>query len=191
MDPMKISPNYDVEDWKRIDFSTETDWQDAINILWDRLNGRFLEPIALMKGHGFAGFAVMALDSLLIESLQQFREGEPETPYKKGEEYFIQFLTKSSFGRFFNEKMAKMFYRQIRNGILHQAETKETSLIHRRGTDLVKLTDDGTGISINRDLFHEQLVQVIRDYIEELRNPVYSDLRISFRKKMDFICRVT
>jgi hypothetical protein len=187
---MKISPKYDVEHWRALDFSTEADWQKAVDILWDRLNGRFLEPIALMEGHGFAGFAVMALDCLLIETLQQFREGEPETPYKKGEEYFIRFLTKSPFGRFFDEAMAQMFYRQIRNGILHQAETKETSLIHKRGPDLVKLTEDDKGLSINRDLFHEQLVQVIRDYIEELRNPVNSDLRISFRKKMDFICRV-
>lgn len=191
MDRMKISPKYNVVDWQRIDFSKEAGWQKAVDIFEDRLNGRFLEPISLMKGHGFSGFAVMALDCLLIETMQQFIEGESETPYKQVEKYFIRFLTESSFGRFFDKNMATKFYGQIRNGILHQAETKETSLIHKKtGTDLVTITEDRKGLSINRDLFHEQLVHEIGNYKEKLRNPENIELRHNFKKKMDFICRV-
>ena len=126
---MYISPKYTVEDWKTIDFSTEEDWHKAISIFEDRIRGRFLDLIHAIKSRTYAGFAVLALDCLLIETLQQFREGEPETPPRMSTKYFIRFLTETSFRDFFDEKTACMFYDQIRNGILHQAEVKESSRV--------------------------------------------------------------
>ena len=140
---LKISPCYTVKDWKALDFTTEEEWQKAINIFEDRIRGRFLEPISRIQGYTYAGFAVLALDCLLIETLQQFREGIPITPYRQSKTLFLRFLTETSFGSHFSKQTAEMFYDQIRCGILHQAEVKKSSrVLIREEVPLVSTTDD-------------------------------------------------
>ena len=188
---MRISPQYRVYHWNALTFSNEEDWQKAIVIFEDRIRGRFLKFIDLIKDCEFSGFAVLALDCLLIETLQQFREGEEKTPRQKSEKYFVRFLTETSFGEFLTEDTAKKFYDQIRCGILHQAEVKENSLVRiRQNEPLVKSTEDDKGVVVNRKLFHEQLVKVFEEYLSYLRDPSNEDERGKFKKKMDYICRV-
>jgi hypothetical protein len=43
-----------------------------------------LDAVKLIDKQDFAGFAVHALDCLLIETLQQFREGADETRAGRG-----------------------------------------------------------------------------------------------------------
>ncbi len=189
---MLISPQYKADDWKDLDFSNEEDWQKAIVIFEDRIRGRFLKFIDLIKDYEFSGFAVLALDCLLIETLQQFREGEEKTPYSKARKYFVRFLTETSFREFLTEDTAKKFYDQIRCGILHQAEVKENSLVRIcQNEPLVKSTEDDKGVVVNRKLFHEQLVKVFEEYLSCLRDPSNKDERDKFKKKMDYICRVS
>ena len=189
--PMRISPNCTVDDWEALAFTVEEDWQKAVNILEDRLRGRFFDIVAEIKDHPFAGFAVLALDCLLIETLQQFRKGMAKTPPRKGCSYFVSFLTETSFGSYFNKITAGMFYDQIRCGILHQAEVKESSRVRKDSPTLVEFTADGRGLIVNRDLFHSELVKAFKQYLADLRDPQNGELRRNFRKKMDHICRVT
>lgn len=190
-DDMSISPKYRVYDWKALTFSNEEDWQKAIVIFEDRIRGRFLNFIDLIKCHKYSGFAVLALDCLLIETLQQFREGKKETPNRMGPKYFIRFLTETSFCEFFNKEIAEKFYKQIRCGILHQAEAKGNSLVRiGQNEPLVKSTEDDKGVVVNRKLFHEQLVKVFEEYLSDLRDPSNEAERDNFKKKMDYICRV-
>jgi hypothetical protein len=186
---MKISPKYTVGDWQALKFSTEDEWQTGISIFDDRYRGRFLKPISMIANCEFSGFATLALDCLLAETLQQFIDGLEQTPDGKAKEYFVKFLTKTSFGEWFDEEKAKMFYDQIRCGILHQAETKKSSKVRIRGP-LVKPSEDGEGLIINRKLFHRQLVEEFESYKEKLRNPSEETLRNSFIKKMNYICRI-
>jgi hypothetical protein len=44
-------------------------------VLEDRLNARFVDAAEAIDQQDFAGFAVLALDCLLIETLQQFKAG--------------------------------------------------------------------------------------------------------------------
>jgi len=132
----------------------------------------------------------MAIDCLLIETLQQFIEGVPETPRGKNERYFKKFLI-SRFEEDFDNEKAKMFYDQIRCGILHQAETKESSKIKiSHELPIVKFTKEKDGLIINRKKFHEKLKKAIESYIEQLKNKTNGPLRNNFRKKMDYICRI-
>lgn len=191
-EPMRISPRYNVENWKALNFSTEKSWRKAIEIFEDRIRGRFLNVIDAIEKHTHAGFAVLALDCLLIETLQQFREGKASTPPRMSEKYFVNFLTTTSFGDYFDDRTAKMFYDQIRNGIFHQAEVKECSrVLKREGIQLVSTTNDGKGLIINRKLFHGQLVDEFEKYLSRLQDPLNEDLRTKFKKKMDYICRIT
>jgi hypothetical protein len=174
------------------------DWDTAINIFEDRIQGRFLNQIALIEGQYSSGFAVMALDCLLCETLQQFKEGR-----EKSERFgitFIKFLTTSSFQNFFGTdqnkttSIAGVFYDQIRCGILHQAEAKSTSLIvFDYKSPLVDWSDTAhLGVVVNRRKFHKQLVQEFKSYISLLRNsPAIHNQEPwkSFKQKMDFICK--
>lgn len=114
-EPLRIAPkgrgeHWTIEDYQKIDFAQEEGWQRAIDIFEDRIQWRFLEIIAQIERNEFAGFAVMALDCLLIETLQQFYEGQETTPPRKSKEYFCRFLTETSFGKYFDHiKKAEMF----------------------------------------------------------------------------------
>jgi hypothetical protein len=185
---MWISPKYRAADWTALDLSKESGWKAAVAILRDRMNGRFFSIVEQIQTDGFSGFAVLALDCLLIESLQQFREGVDTTPPNKCREYFENFLTQTSFGEHFSNSTAAKFYDQFRCGILHQAEIKKTSKVHRSGA-LVQATPDGEGLIINRKKFHSELRRVFAAYLDGLLDGANLQLRNNFKRKMDYICR--
>lgn len=189
---MRISPRYYVADWESIAFSREEDWQKAIDIFRDRIESRYLRYVRQIEGDNNAGFVIMALDCLLIETLQQFYLGEMMTPPRKSRDHFISFLTQRGFGTHFTKETAERFYKDIRNGILHQAEVKGSSKIMvRRELPLVKQSDDKKGIIINRRLFHMQLLNEFEEYISRLKDPEETELRKNFRKKMNYICQLS
>jgi len=186
---VRISPQYTVADYKKLTFSAESEWNKAIDIFKDRISGRFLEVVSCIEENTYAGFAVVALDCLLIETLQQFHEGVAKTPRGCSGPFFVRFLTKTSFG--FTEDQAKKFYKDMRCGILHQAEALGSSLVLiKRNPPLVKYTDDGKGLAINWRLLHQQLVREFKDYVDRLRNGTDQQLRDNFKKKMDYICKI-
>lgn len=216
---MKIAPKVSVEDWLKIDFSKEEGWQKAIDIFVDRIKVRFLDQIDRIQEKyyyedgidyrsDFAGFSVLALDSLLIETLQQFRYGVDESDKyisldsgnNGSKAAFIDFLSKdTSFKTHFkNEPVngwAYIFYDHFRCGILHQAQIKKNSKVRRGSISLNPLlkevgdgTPDGKGLIINREEFHRELKNVFEQYVKELRDPQNKVLRYRFKIKMEFIC---
>ena len=184
---MFISPHYKDSDWKALKLATKTDWRKAVRMVEDRLNARFFDAVKIIDKQDFAGFAVLALDCLLIETLQQFREGADETPRRKGEQYFVDFLTTAPFSAYFTKATAAKFYDHFRCGILHQAEIKSSSKVRRVGP-LVIPTPDGKGLIINRKLFHATLRKAFAEYLRALRNHDDALLCQNLVKKMDFIC---
>lgn len=194
---MEIAPRFTDGDWKRLAFKSERDWICAVAALRRRLEERFLKPARSLLRFQRSGFAVLALDCLLVETLQQFREGVVETPYviRNGrrilasEEYFKAFLTSSYFGPGFDDHTSILFYRTVRCGILHQAEVKKSSLV-RRGRPLVSLSADRKGVVVNPVLFHNRVEAAFRRYLADLRKPEERDLRKRFREKMNHIARI-
>ena len=194
---MEIAPGFEDSDWKGLAFTSERDWVRAIAALRKRLEERFVRPARSLLRRKRSGFAVLALDSLLVETLQQFLEGVPETPkiVRNGrrvlasEEYFKAFLTSRYFGPGFEDRTATLFYRTVRCGILHQAEVKGSSLV-RRHRPLVRLSADQNGVVVNPVLFHNRVEAAVRSYLADLRKPTETDLRRRFRDKMNYIARV-
>lgn len=78
---MRISRNYAVDDWCELHFSDEAEWQKAVDMLRDRLETRYLEHIRSLLLRQTSGFVVLALDSALIETMEQFRRGKKKTPH--------------------------------------------------------------------------------------------------------------
>ena len=198
-----ISPKFTSNDWKKLDLSAHSaDWNTAVEIFLDRVNGRFLAPIDAIRKHTdlqiaeFAGFVVIAIDCLLIETLVQFRTGEDET---KGShtDAFWSFFKESDFFKhdFDSRQKSEIFYGHFRCGILHQAQTKKSSLVRycrQRMVEARVLGNIQQGLIIDRDLFHNALVDEINSYAQRLRFPQDErdrSLRQRFVKKMNLITK--
>ncbi|MDP9201433.1 MAG: hypothetical protein M3P26_05820, partial [Gemmatimonadota bacterium] len=177
----------------------EQGWEVAIEIFKDRIAGRFLTPINLFLDYSWSGFAVLALDALLVETLQQFWEGQPNTPKGKGITYFKRLLCGPLFpprARGFNPTTARLFYTTVRSSIVHQAQVTGSSRV-RRDVPLVQLNVEkhagpkrqlrARGITINPVTFHRAVEQAFDRYVALLRDPTQVERRANFRKKMDFI----
>ncbi len=201
----KISPKYTASKWLSLDLKQKdsTDWQTAVDIFDDRIKGRFLQQVEVLESNSdsqiryFSGFAIMAIDCLLIETLQQFYNGSKRTGKEQDEKMFHDFFQRTAeFSAFFDNSIkTNIFYVQIRCGILHQAQTKKKSTIHvKSGTPLaqwVDISDHSQGISINRHKFHKALLSVYEKYIVDLRSNNNLNLRRKFERKMNIIAKQT
>src|SRR5947208_2007851 len=129
---MQIAPGIDSTEWidLQLDDPEAVDWARAIEIVEKRIRGRFLDAVdhlvaleaPLERKQRRFGFAVLAIDCLLVETLQAFWEGLEKTDRRSGE-MFVNFLTRSThFAPPFDFVLAERFFRQFRCGILHQAE---------------------------------------------------------------------
>ncbi len=195
---MHIAPGVHVNVWRglHLENPASLDWAIAIEILSKRIRGRYLDPInSLIEAEKHIppvdrrfGFAVLAIDCLLVETLGAFLDGLEDTE-DKSKATFCRFLTtRKRFSIDFNEATAKVFYKHFRCGILHQAETGKHSLIWSIGP-LVRLIGDS--LIVNRNEFHQRLTEEFSTYLAELADPTEATLRKNFRKKMNFIARMT
>jgi len=197
-----ISPHYRKEDWRKLDLTKaeNPDWKVAVEIFLDRINGRFLVPIDRMINYPewevseFSGFVVIAIDCLLIETLNQFHRGENETSGDHSKAFWEFFKRSKFFKEEFNiRRKAEIFYGHFRCGLLHQAQTKQLSRIRIDMPNMVQESREGdlpSGLIIDRNRFHQALLSEIDDYANRLKSPLgESDfaLRRKFLDKMSFI----
>ena len=121
---MRISRHHFADDYldlKLTVYSPERDWNDAINMFQERIEGRFLEPINDLFLDEDSSFASAAIICLLIETFYQFREGLDTTDqfHEKIGKKYASFLQKAIPDLFPDIDTGIMFYENIRCGILH------------------------------------------------------------------------
>lgn len=98
---------------------------------------------------------------------------------------FVDFFIRSkSFKADFDEKLAKKFYKDIRCGILHQAQTKGNSQLSYNGNVMVERMING--IRVNVLMFSNALIHEFEEYIRLLHSG-HKLGRENFIKKMQFI----
>ena len=193
---MEIAPLIDNTIWwkLKLDNPDSPDWQYAIKILRKRIECRYLKPVDILirkdnpkpATQRRYGFIVLAIDCLLIETLQAFKEGLTDTK-NKSEKIFKNFLTTSPFfKKYFSQSLAQKFYTDYRCGILHQSEVKEK---HRVWSIGPLIRQNNTEIIINRTKIHDALKNDFYYYLNELKDRKNITLRCNFRKKMDYISR--
>ena len=190
---MKIGGEFLAKDWprlrKRLDAGDDSAWKEAVAVLRARVGGRYLEQARQIMGRPYSGFAVLAIDSAVIETLEQFRRGVRETPWKKSGEFFRVFLTTTRLKKFFTVATADLFYTTIRCGILHQGETKSDSLVTKKQPRfVVRPSHTGKGIVVNARRFHEELETAFEDYVSAILGGD-QNLRAAFIKKMGHIAK--
>lgn len=134
------------------------------------------------------GFAIMALNCLLIETLLQFKHGWDETKRANRDKY-SDFLVSEFPHIFGTRKLAEIFYSEIRCGILHSAQTKGKSKLTFNKDYAVELIETRNEKYIKVDV--RNMTLEIENYYNEYKDMVHAntgDLRENFRNKMYFIC---
>jgi hypothetical protein len=211
---------FSISDWKALSMKLERDdesaWRSAIDVFERRMNERFFSCLDALEAADtkpdldserseenpicIPGFAIMALCCLLIETLQEFREGsitstEPRGPcsFPQGpciqsvsgtNKRFKEFLARPAFSGSFSSSVANRFNDGIRNGILHNAETRKWVIWRDEPKDSILGIEDQC-LALNRTLFYQALKQEFRGYLTELRDPRNRELRGKFKLKMD------
>ncbi len=150
------------------------------------------------------GFAIVGLCCLLLETLSTFRETEePEKPapiqpcsYPSGpctrpmpmgtSQRIQRFLQRSAFNSAFDGDIAARFVNGVRNGILHNAETRGWTIWREEPVGHI-VGREGDQLVLNRSLFVSALLKEFQSYIEDLESPRNVDLRVQFLTKMDHI----
>ena len=199
-----ISPNYKIRDYTELDLRIDSDqeiWNKAIDIFKDRVEGRFLLLIQELSDRARFdyksfeySFSSMALCCLLIETLFQFYKGLDETKRVYGR----QGMNVDAFKHFFRESEffsphisdieSKIFYKDIRCGILHQAQTKRNSQLTINQGQMVLSIDNGIRVDIG--IFTDALIQEYESYTRRIKYAQYGSwitLRENFIRKMNFI----
>lgn len=189
-----ISEKYTRDDYIKLNLGLSSStyiWNKAIEMMRDRIIGRFLNPMdVLIKSDvNRNGFAAMALCSLLIETLYQFREGKASTP-KNNDVHYANFL-KTQMGDIFTPQFAKRFYSDIRCAILHSAQTKKGSCLTFDTDYVVKVIGSGENsvFMVNVPKMFDAVVQYFDGYCMDLKNVSNIELRENFIKKMNDITK--
>lgn len=145
---------------------------------------RYLEPVSSSSSRH--GFTMMAVACLMIEALESFRRGWPDTSRRGAAELaFCSFFdAHDSFASFRGH--AHEFYKGVRCGILHQAETTLGWRIRRDG-DLLKI--EGATRTVNAKKFVTALKHALDGYRDGLKAGLWNDeIWKSLRFKMERVC---
>lgn len=196
----EIAPGVRTSAWKKLQLNDSaqwpnSDWITAIKIFESRLTSRFFNPIDAMialedsRNPKSYGFVVLAIDCLLIETIQGFREGVLNhsgksrslfTSFLKNWGAFQQCVPKSSSVA----DRANQFYTECRSALHHTASTGPAFRVRVSGP---LLNFGSTIIELNRSRFHQELRLEFSKYVSELCDPSRSKLRHNFKLKMDHI----
>jgi len=169
-----------VKDYKAWDRHPDRGWSKKPAFIRQRLRERFIEPISSIPIDARHGFTTMAINCLLIETLEAFQRGWTSTKTRSAESFRYFFSRQPRFAEFNGAGISYDFYENVRCGLLHQGETRNGWTIVRAGPILQSKR-------INATKFHGRLAGAINDYHEELANPANRSLRANFENKMKFI----
>jgi hypothetical protein len=196
-----IALGHSAADWERLKLDPKTpetdDWKIAVAMFRARMEDRFFAPVQLLIDSQVPckqvhGFVVLAIDCLLMETLQGFREGL-EDHKNKSTYLFTTFLTTwpvftaSLPATKSQDDWAKEVYASCRCALLHSGCTDGFTV----GVTGDAFTFDDTALrDINRTELHRELKLVYEAYFDALLKPEEVDLRTKFLKKMNALCAV-
>jgi hypothetical protein len=170
-----------IKDYK--EYIKNNDKESIAEFLYHRLHSRYLKPFLyddckfdkLYKN----GFSIMANCSLLIETLQSFKNGWGDSN-RRSEKAFEQFFESETNFEIFK---GPDFYKHVRCGILHQGEVRGGWKISRDDKD-GSLFDEET-LTVNANRFAKELEKSLQTYSNKLRDEKWdSCIWKKFRKKM-------
>lgn len=176
----KLSSSTTVNDYKLM---VKQNDRDAIaDFLFKRFNERYLIPFSNKSIQH--GFSMMAISCLMIEALESFRQGW-ENSKGNSKLAFKLFFQRSNY--FVDLRVVHHeFYKHIRCGLLHQAETTGGWRITRSGIYVIEYENK----VINATIFMERLEREIEAYVQELKSSEWnSEIWKNTKSKIKYICQ--
>lgn len=150
------------------------------NFIEQRFVERYITPI--MTSAQRNGFSTVAVSCLMIEALESFWRGWPNT-LGKSELSFCSFFQRTPALAIFHGQGPE-FYKHVRCGILHQAETTGGWRIRKTGPLF-----DPPNKTVGSNALLAVLRAAIGAYVAELRLRDWNDpVWVNFRKKMNSVC---
>jgi hypothetical protein len=151
----------------------------------ERFEERYIRPLEGIGKQEKHGFCIMAISCLMIEALQSFRRGWKKTSAKgMGESAFCSFFDECDRFKEFRG-YGPEFYKNVRCGILHQAETTGGWRIRRN----LPVLFDAQKKQIDATKFHKQLQAYLYDYCTEIESAeLQSRLWTKCERKLKAIC---
>jgi hypothetical protein len=175
----ELATGFTVDDYKKA--VTGQDRTAIAEFLMRRFAERYIDPIS---GKSVHGFTKMAVACLLVESVESFRKGW-ENSDRRSEAAFCYFFDEQPAFAAFRGYYAQ-FYRNVRCGILHQAETTGSWKITRKATAPLF---DATSLTINADVFVDELRVSIEAFCRDLKTAAWNSRGwLAVRKKMKALC---
>jgi hypothetical protein len=170
-----LSSTVKVSDYKS--FVEKQEAQKIVDFVKQRLTERYVLPMRVEKEKK-NGFTIMAISCLMIESLESFYQGWPDSN-RRSQLAFCNFFDRNTNFTFIRGHSDE-FYKCVRCGILHQGETAKGWHIRRKG----KLFDENTK-TINAKLFHDQVEASLKAYCSLLEKSEWnSEIWKSLRNKL-------
>lgn len=174
-DKTKLSSSTTVFRYRELEAANN---RDAIGaFLRERFDERYFKPVA--DSPSKHGFAIMAIACLAIETLESFYQGLGDTR-NKSTQMFRDFFARDTPLKVFADGN-DWFFRDIRCGILHQAEAKAGWHVLRSGP----LLDKGSR-TINATQFLREVQKAVENYTHQIRTceKSWNNLKL----KMNTIC---
>jgi len=163
IEDVRLSSSVTIEEYHQRE--AEKNRERIADFILERFTERYIRPLLVdpAKKHGFC---TMAISCLMIEALESFWQGWPNTRGLSREAFrsFFQRCSKQGLALGVFAQLADDFYTGVRSGILHQAETTNGWRIRRKGP----LYDSVTK-TINATKFHHELEKALRAYCDELK----------------------
>lgn len=174
--------------------SDTAEWREVLKAFRRRIRERFLGPIAELARHdkkeelrNRPGAAILALDCLLIDTIQSFREGRVSTGELSPAVSFKSFLKSRWFSDFNSDDRAE-FFTYVRNALLHNGETRNDWKIRIDTPRLLEKNAMTRSRTINRRLFHAGVIREFRRLCSDLKTEC--DTRKAFLRRMDALCGI-
>jgi hypothetical protein len=178
-DNVELARGYTVKRYRAL--AVAKDKAQIATLITKRFTERYLAP-TLSQRNIKHGFTSMAVGCLMVEALESFRQGWPDTKDKSKAAFCSFFDAHPEFAAFRGH--AEPFWKNVRCGILHQAETRAGWMIQRKGPLF-----DSKDLIVNATAFLRTLGKVLKSYRIRLKHADWdSDLWKNCRTKMKAIC---
>jgi hypothetical protein len=207
----RIAGEYTCEEWQALSARLDKDgrppvgladgigpdWRKAIEVIRTRLYGRYVQPLDALRRAAYAGFLVVAIDSLLVEAIERVRQGRRLEEGASSELVSTFLRERSTFGGVFRQEVHRRpfrtclciacdFYRGVRSAIAHEGETQNGWTIRVGRSELLHVQGDEKVLDRNR--FHEAVVTEFYSYLDELERLDADRLRAHLKRTLDEIC---
>lgn len=203
---MKITNSKSCKYWFSLKEKIENDpnnkelWVQSYELFKERITDRYLNVIDIIEKndtYGGEGFSIMTILCSLIEFLETTLKGInfnynsknlKEFEYSNGNsrELFISFLTERiPFKGYFDRELAKLFYFNVRNGLFHEAQTKNNWYIRVDGSKII--TQENDKFIVNRIIFKKSIEKFVVLYKNQLLKN--KEIQDAFIRKFNNLCQ--